>query len=50
MIEIGSIGVGDHIKNFFFSFTSGGHYVHWCEIILSILEESHIGNIPVKFD
>ena len=34
----------------FFIFSSGGHLVYWSGTILTILVESHLGNIPVKFE
>ena len=48
-----STGLSVQEKKFkidFSTFTSGGHLVHWSETILAILIESHLGNIPVKFD
>ena len=33
------------------SFVSfGNHLVYWSEMILAILVESHLGNIPVKVE
>ena len=31
-------------------FSSGGHFVYWSEMISAISVESHLGNIPVKFE
>ena len=32
----------------FYIFSSGGHLVHRSEIVLAILVEGHLSNIPIK--
>ena len=32
------------------NFSSGGHFVHQREIVLTILVEGHLSNIPMKFE
>ena len=31
-------------------FSSGGHFVHRSRIVLAILVEGHLSNIPMKFE
>ena len=46
----GSGGVSFLSKLFTFSiFSSGGHFVHWSAMVLAILVEGHLSNIPMKF-
>ena len=46
----GSGGVSFLSKLFMISiFSSGGHFVHWSQIVLAILVEGHLSNIPMKF-
>ena len=45
-----AFGSGEEAKTDFIIFSSGSHLAHWSKSILAILVESHLGNIPVKFD